>query len=237
MMKAHDSEHRRLRRTRAEKLRARIRANVAVAELASELAHQLNNPLEGLTNLLYLAKKSARDDELQTLLDVAESQLARVSAVVRSILTLQGSDPQQRLQAAGEMLSPEAFRRMKEEYESALHLASVVEGAQDAIYSKKLDGTIMAWNPEAERLFGYPAAEALGRSVRMLVPAELMEEEWEILEQVRTGKRVARYETIRKAKDGRRLRVSISISPIYNPGGKVVGASSIATDITAEESS
>lgn len=237
MMKAHDSEHRRLRRTRGEELRARIRANVAVAELASELAHQLNNPLEALTNLIYLAKKGTRDTELQSLLDNAESQLARVSTVVRSILTLKGSDPQQRLQFAGKILGAEAFRRVKEEYESALHLASIVEGAQDAIYAKKLDGTIMAWNPEAERLFGYPANEALGKSVRMLIPVELMDEEWEILAQVKAGKRVAHYKTTRQTKDGRRVWVSMSISPIHSTSGKVVGASSIAREIVAEDNS
>lgn len=234
MMKTHDSEHRRLRRTRAEELRGKIRANVAVAELASELAHQLNNPLEALTNLLYLAKKAAHDNELRNMLDDAESQLARLSTVVRSLLTLKGSDPQERLQAAGKLLSPDAFRRIKEDYESALHLASIVEGAQDAIYSKKLDGTIMAWNPEAEHLFGYSAAEALGKSVRILIPAELMEEEWEILEQVKAGKRVAHYETTRKTKSGTHVRVSISVSPIHSTSGKVVGASTIAREIIAE---
>jgi PAS domain S-box-containing protein len=236
MMKAHDSEHKRLRRTRAEELRARIRANVAIGELASELAHHLNNPLEALTNLIYLAKAAARDEQLQAILDDAESQLARVSTVVRSILMLKSSDPQQRLQAAGKILSPEAFRQVKDEYESALHLASIVEGAQDAIYSKKLDGTIMAWNPEAEHLFGYASSEALGKSVRMLIPHELMQEEWEILAQVKAGRRVAHYQTIRKTKDGNRVRVSISISPIHSPSGKVVGASTIAREIPSEES-
>jgi len=138
-MKTNDNEHIRLRRTRAGQFRARIRANVAVAELASELAHELNNPLEALTNLIYLARKRARDDELRSMLDDAESQLAPVSTVVRSILTLKASGPQHRLQVADKILSPEAFRRIKEEYESALHLASIVESAQDAIYSKKLD--------------------------------------------------------------------------------------------------
>lgn len=223
------------RRVRAEELRSRIRANVAVAELASELAHQLNNPLEALTNMIYLARLRAEDDEMKDLLEDAESQLARMAAVVRSIVTLKTNDHEQRLRAAGTLLDAEAFRRIKEEYESALHLASIVESAQDAIYSKKLDGTIMAWNAEAEHLFGYSAAEALGKSVRMLIPSERSAEEWEIIEQVKAGKRVAHYKTVRKTKDGKRVRVSVSIAPIHSASGRVVGASTIAREIATED--
>jgi len=229
MMKFPDSELR--RRARAEDLRSRIRANVAVAELASELAHQLNNPLEALSNLIYLAKLKSPDDDHRRMLEDAELQLARVAAVVRSIVTLERTGHEERLQAAGTLLSADAYRRIQEEYESALHLASIVENAQDAIYSKKLDGTIMAWNAEAEHLFGYSASEALGQSVRMLIPPDLSDEEWQILENVKAGKRVAHYATTRQTKDGRLVRVSMSISPIRNASGKVVGASSIAREI------
>jgi len=227
-----DAQH---SRRQAEELRSRISEKIAVAELASELAHQLNNPLEALTNLVYLARRQASDDELQRMLEDAEAQLARISALVHHILTLEKSDNEQRLQTAGSLLGADALRRIKGEYESALQLASIVEGAQDAIYSKKLDGTIMAWNAEAEHLFGYSAAEAMGQSVRMLIPPDLAAEEWRLLEDVKAGKRVTHFETVRRAKDGRDVPVSVSISPIRNPRGRIVGASTIAREVLPEQ--
>lgn len=218
-------------RRRRDDLRAKIRDRVAVAGLARELAHQLNNPLEALTNLLYIARENAADEQ-KRLLDEAESQLARISAVVHSIVTLEKVDPAQRLQDAGRLLDAETFRRIKEEYEFALHLASIVESAQDAIYSKKLDGTIMAWNGEAERLFGYTVSEALGKNVRMLLPPERSDEERRILEKIKSGERVAHFETLRRTKSGHDVRVSVSISPIRNTSGRVVGASTIAREVS-----
>jgi PAS domain S-box-containing protein len=218
-----------------EELRSRIRDKIVVAELAHELAHQLNNPLEALTNLIYLTKQKTRDEAARRMLEEAEAQLGRLSAVVHSILTLEKSDPDQRLRTAGTLLDAEAFRRIRSEYESALHLASIVEGAQDAIYSKKLDGTIMAWNAEAERLFGYSANEALGKSVRIIVPPELSNEETKIFDKLKAGLRVAHFETTRRTKEGRDVRVSVSISPIRNPRGRVVGASTIARPTSPEE--
>lgn len=214
-----------------QSLRSKIRDKLAVGELASELAHQLNNPLEALTNLIYIAKENTSDHQLRATLDEAEIQVSRITTIVHSLVTLKTTHPDQRLHAAGKVLTAEAFRRIKMQYESALHLASIIEGAQDAIYSKKLDGTIMAWNPEAERLFGYTSEEALGRSVRMLIPPGMADEENRILEDIRAGKRVARFDTTRRAKDGGDVRVSVTISPIKNTSGRVVGASTIAREI------
>jgi PAS domain S-box-containing protein len=218
-----------------EELSSKISEKIALAELASELAHQLNNPLEALSNLIYLARTQAPDDELQRTLDEAEAQVARISMVVHNIITLEKSNHEQRLQTAGSLLGAEGLRRIKQKYESALQLASIVEGAHVAIYSKKMDGTIMGWNAEAERLFGYSAAEAMGQNVRMLIPPHLSEEESQILENVKAGKRVAHFETVRRTKDGRHVRVSVSISPIRNPRGRIVGASTIATEVVAGE--
>jgi len=211
---------------------SKIRDKIAVAELAHELAHELNNPLEALTNLLYLARQAAAENEqLMGMLDEAESQLARISTVVHSILALEEDDHEQRLRTAGRLLDATAFQRFKKEYESALHLASIVEGAQDAIYSKKLDGTIMAWNAEAERLFGYSSSEVLGKNVRMLIPPEKSQEERRILDKLRSGERVQHFETLRSTKEGTVIRVSVSMSPIRNTSGRVVGASTIAREI------
>lgn len=219
-------------RGRVHTAQSKIREKIGVAELAHELAHELNNPLEALTNLLYLAREAAAEnDKLMGMLEEADSQLARISTVVHSILTLDEGDHEQRLRTAGRLLDATAFQRFKREYESAMHLASIVEGAQDAIYSKKLDGTIMAWNAEAERLFGYSSAEVLGKSVRMLIPPDKSQEERKVLDKLRSGERVQHFETLRSTKEGRVIRVSVSMSPIRNTAGRVVGASTIAREI------
>ena len=234
MVESPSSHEARPSRRIAKDVRAKIRERIVVGDLARELAHELNNPLEALVNLIYLAKQKQLDDETKAMLDEAESQLSRLSTVVHAILTLEKGNPEQRLRNAGTVLDPAAFRRIKQEYESALHLASIIENAYDAIYSKKLDGTIMAWNAGAERLFGYSAEEALGQSVMMLVPPDLSKEEREIFENIRAGTMVRHFETLRRTKDGRDIRVSVSISPIRNKNGRVVGASTIARDLSPE---
>ena len=133
MMESHPSREMRPTRGHTKDVRSRIRAKIAVAELAHELAHELNNPLEALTNLLYLSKKAAAGDDLRKMLDEAEAQLARISTIVHSILALEKGDHEQRLQTAGRLLDPSTFRRFRAEYESALHWASIIEGAHDAI--------------------------------------------------------------------------------------------------------
>ncbi len=214
--------------------RSKVREKIAVAELAHELAHELNNPLEALTNLVYLASQEPLDEKLRKMLDEAGNQVARLSVVVDTILNLERSNHEQRLRTAGTLLDAATFQQIKQKYESALHLASIFEGAQDAIYSKKLDGTIMAWNAGAERLFGYSAEEALGKSVRILIPPDLSEEERQILEKIKEGRVVEHYETLRRMKDGKDVRVSVSISPIRNTSGRVVGASTIARNIRSD---
>lgn len=214
--------------------RSKAREKIAVAELARELAHELNNPLEALTNLVYLARQEPLPEKVKEMLDEAEAQLARLSVVVDTILNLEKISHEQRLQTAGTLVDTTTFLRIKQKYESALHLASIIEGAQDAIYSKKLDTTIMAWNAGAERLFGYSAEEALGKSVRILIPPDLLEEEQQILEKIKEGSVVEHYETLRRTKDGRDVRVSVSVSPIRNTSGRVVGASTIAREIRLE---
>jgi PAS domain S-box-containing protein len=115
---------------------------------------------------------------------------------------------------------------------SARHLAKVVEFSDDAIVSKDLNSTIMSWNKAAERMFGYTAAEAVGRSIRMIIPADRQSEEDEVLRRIRRGEAVSHYETIRCRKDGTLVPISLSVSPIYDDTGQVVGASKIARDIS-----
>lgn len=119
--------------------------------------------------------------------------------------------------------------------EAQARLAAIVESSEDAIVSKTLDGTITSWNHGAENLFGYTAAEAIGQPITMIIPQERLGEEPVILERIGRGERVEHFETVRVAKDGRRLDISLTISPIHDSTGRIVGASKIARDITAKK--
>ncbi|SMC34858.1 PAS domain S-box-containing protein [Fulvimarina manganoxydans] len=111
-------------------------------------------------------------------------------------------------------------------------LAAIVTSSQDAILSKTLDGIVTSWNGAAERLFGYSAQEMIGRSIRTLIPADRQHEEDDILARISSGKRIENYETMRLAKDGRLLDLSVTISPLRDRGGRIVGASKVARDIS-----
>jgi PAS domain S-box-containing protein len=112
-------------------------------------------------------------------------------------------------------------------------LAAIVDFSSDAILSKKLDGTITSWNAAAERMYGYPAAEVIGRSIEMLVPEDRLEELRGMDERLEQGERVPPLETVRLTRDGRRIDVALTMSPIIDPTGAVVGASGIGRDISA----
>ncbi|MGC2785236.1 MAG: PAS domain S-box protein [Roseiarcus sp.] len=112
------------------------------------------------------------------------------------------------------------------------HYAAIVESSADAILSKDLDGVIMTWNRGAQLLFGYTAEEAVGRPVTMLIPTDRHDEEPMILERIRRGQSIDHYETIRQRKDGSLVDISLTVSPIKNERGEVIGASKIARDIT-----
>lgn len=111
-------------------------------------------------------------------------------------------------------------------------LAAIVDHSDDAIISKKLDGTLISWNKSAERLFGYKAEEAIGRHITLIVPPDRCSEEESILRRVALGERVDHFETIRRRRDGTDLDVSLTISPIRDAAGSVIGASKVARDIT-----
>jgi len=113
-------------------------------------------------------------------------------------------------------------------------LASIVESSDVAIIGKKLDGVITSWNKGAERMFGYTAKEAIGKLISILIPPERNAEECGIIERIGRGDRVEHYETVRVCKDGRTIVVLLTISPVKNAQGKIIGASKIATDITEQ---
>jgi PAS domain S-box-containing protein len=114
-------------------------------------------------------------------------------------------------------------------------LASIVESSDDAIVSKNVNGIIMSWNKSAERLFGYAAEEVIGKPVTIIIPPERQYEEDLILAHIRRGKRVDHYQTVRQHKDGSLVDISLTVSPIRGAEGRVVGASKIARDITAQK--
>lgn len=111
-------------------------------------------------------------------------------------------------------------------------LAAIVQSSDDAIISKNLDGIIESWNAGAERIFGYTAGEVIGLPVLVLIPPDRHNEESDILSRVRRGERIDHYETIRRRKDGTLLEVSLTVSPIFDKQGRVIGASKIAREIT-----
>jgi PAS domain S-box-containing protein len=116
-------------------------------------------------------------------------------------------------------------------------LASIVESSDDAIVSKSLDGIITNWNKGAERVFGYTAEEVIGQPITIVIPGDRHSEEREILTRIRRGERIDHYETLRRRKDGSLIVVSLTVSPVRNAEGQIIGASKIARDITGQKRS
>jgi PAS domain S-box-containing protein len=125
----------------------------------------------------------------------------------------------------------EADKQIRESEIRYRRIAAIVESSGDAILSKNLDGIITSWNSGAERLFGYTADEVIGKLVTILIPVDRHGEEPAILARIRSGQRVEHYETIRQRKDGSLVDISLTISPVRDPDGKIIGASKIARDI------
>jgi PAS domain S-box-containing protein len=114
-------------------------------------------------------------------------------------------------------------------------VASIVESSDDAIVSKNLDGIISSWNKGAERLFGYTAEEVIGQPITIVIPVDRHNEEREILTRIRRGERIDHFETVRQRKDGSLIFVSLTVSPVNDSGGKIIGASKIARDVTEQK--
>jgi len=132
---------------------------------------------------------------------------------------------------AASKIAHDISERRKNE-ESLSRLAAIVDSADDAIISKTLNGIVTSWNRAAHRMFGYSAEEMVGQSILRLIPEGLSYEEEEILRKLRAGERIDHYETTRRRKDGELFQVSVTISPIIDSSGKIIGASKIARDIS-----
>jgi PAS domain S-box-containing protein len=118
---------------------------------------------------------------------------------------------------------------------AAYRLAAIVESADDAIVSKDLNGIVKSWNRAAERIFGYTAAEMIGRSILTIIPPELHDDEPRILQTIASGERIDHFETVRLTKSGERRDVSLTISPVKDETGRIIGAAKIARDITQQK--
>ncbi len=159
----------------------------------------------------------ARDGTARPIDDSAAPMRGDSGAVMGAVLVFRD--------ATGRRRSEEAMAR----------LAAIVESSEDAIVSKTLDGTILSWNAGAQRVFGYTPEEAIGRHITLIIPPDRHDEERVILGRIARGERIEHFETVRVTKEGRHIDVSLTISPVRGQGGRIVGASKIARDITARK--
>ena len=165
------------------------------------------------------------DSTSQDSFDVLQLEDGRIFERSSKVLSVEG-------RSAGRLWS---FRDVTQSYRTEIasrQLAAIVAFSDDAIVGKDLNSVITSWNYGAERIFGYTAEEMIGTSIMRLIPPDRQTEEQEILSRIRRGERVDHFETIRLAKDGRQLNISVTVSPIKDSAGRVVGASKVARDIT-----
>jgi PAS domain S-box-containing protein len=174
--------------------------------------------------ILVKLRRGEKIDHFDTVRRTKGGRLIDVSLTVSPI-----RDERGRVVGASTIARDVTERRRAEQ--TRARLAAIVESSDDAIISKDLSGVIRSWNTGAQRLFGYTAPEIIGRSVAVLIPEDHADEEPEILRRIGRGESVDHYETIRRTKDGRRIEVSLTVSPIRDERGRVVGASKIARDI------
>lgn len=129
------------------------------------------------------------------------------------------------------LASPHSLPDLHLSADTAAWLAAIVEDSTDAILSKTLDGAITSWNAGAERLFGYSRAQAVGQPISLIIPADRLHEEANIVARLRLGERIDRFETVRRSRDGHLVQVEVTISPLRSADGTIIGASTIARDI------
>ena len=129
----------------------------------------------------------------------------------------------------------EATEKIKTAFLTSQRLAAIVESSNDAIVSKDLNGIVTSWNPAAERIFGYTAEEMIGRSIRTVIPPELQHDEERILATIARGERIEHFETTRLTKTGKRIDVSLTVSPVKDETGRIVGAAKIARDVSEQK--
>jgi PAS domain S-box-containing protein len=176
-------------------------------------------------DVLARIRRGERVDHFETVRRTKDGRLIDVSITVSPIKDAAG-----RIVGASKV-ARDITERMRTD--AALrHFAAVIESSDDVIVSKTLDGVITSWNPAAERVFGWTAAEAVGRHITLIVPENRRAEEEDVLARLRRGERINHFETVRRTKDGRLVDMSITVSPVKDAAGRIVGASKVARDIT-----
>jgi hypothetical protein len=214
--------------------------NAAAEELygytASEIVgHHVENivPPESRAELREILNSAANGGPTSTNLET--NRRTRTGRILPTVLTISPVRGDAGKAVALSVIARDITERKRKERAIAL-LGAIVDSSDDAIISKDLDGVITSWNHSAERMFGYTAQEAIGKTVAgLLIPADRQAEEPEILARLRRGERFEHFDTVRRRKDGTLLDISLTISPVMDERGRVVGASKIARDITARK--
>ena len=170
-------------------------------------------------------KKGEKIDHAETVRCAKDGRKINVSLTVWPIKNAKGE-----IIGASKMIRDVTEKKFSEEKQSIL--ASIVSSSDDAIISKTLDGIITSWNHAAEKMFGHTEEEAIGKSITIIIPPERIQEEAVIIDNIRNGRKIDHFETVRMAKDGRRINISLTVSPLKNVKGEIVGASKVARDIT-----
>jgi PAS domain S-box-containing protein len=173
--------------------------------------------------ILQRVRRGERIDHFQTVRQRKDGRLIPVSVTISPVHDVDG-----RVVAASKIV-----RDLSAASELEGYFRAIIDSSDDAIVSKDLNGIVRSWNPGAERIFGYTAAEMIGRPIEVLFPPDRRNEEPGILERLRRGERVDHFETVRVRKDGTYINVSVTISPVRSPTGEIIGASKVARDITA----
>jgi PAS domain S-box-containing protein len=166
-------------------------------------------------------------EQFETIRQTKDGRQINISLTVSPVKDAQG-----RIIGASKIWSDITNRKRAEEEHS--RLAAIVDSSDDAIISKTLDGTITSWNRAAQRIFGYTAAEAIGQRITLIIPAERHAEEDYVLARIGRGEMIEHFETIRQTKDGRQLNISLTVSPVKDTRGRIIGASKVARDITGK---
>jgi PAS domain S-box-containing protein len=163
-------------------------------------------------------------------------RLAKDGTLVPISLTVSPVRSQNGVIVGASKIARDISERQKTDEKQAM-LAAIIATSDDAIISKTLQGTILSWNPSAERIFGYSEKEAIGRHISLIIPLERLSEEELIISNITKGNKVDHFETVRMTKDGRKIPISVTVSPITDRVGRVIGASKIARDISERQTS
>jgi PAS domain S-box-containing protein len=170
-------------------------------------------------------RKGLKIDQFRTVRIAKNKRKIKISLTVSPIKDQEGN-----IIGASKIARDISDQKLAEEKQATL--AAIVSSSDDAIISKTLFGIITSWNQAATKMFGYTEAEVIGRHISIIIPPDRMDEETMIIESIRSGKKIKHFETVRIAKDGRELNISLTVSPIRNKAGKIIGASKIARDIS-----